>query len=77
MDMENIMLIHWINYTRPGRFHLIVDSRLGLLYVTLWLFRRRLHYAHVFGESTSACQATSGRASGSALPSEGGVGPHT
>lgn len=34
----------WVNYTWPGRFHLIV--REGFLYVTLWFRGKRYHYCN-------------------------------
>jgi hypothetical protein len=33
-----------VNYTWPGRFHLIMHG--SLIYVTLWLFKRRMHYMY-------------------------------
>jgi hypothetical protein len=33
-----------VNYTWPGRFHLICKG--GLFYVTLWLFGHRLHWCN-------------------------------
>jgi hypothetical protein len=36
-----------INYTWPGRFHLILNE--ALFYVTLWLFKRRFHFMKVRG----------------------------
>ena len=33
-----------INYTRPGRAHLIVQPLTPRLYATLWLFKRRFHW---------------------------------
>lgn len=36
-----------VNYTRPGRLHLIV--RRDFLYFTLWLFGRRFHKVFSLG----------------------------
>lgn len=33
-----------MNYTRPGRFHIIVKGR--LIYLTVWLFGWRFHYCN-------------------------------
>jgi len=33
----------WVNYTWPGRLHLIIAGRDVLVYVTMWRFSTRLH----------------------------------
>ena len=38
----------WLNYTWPGRLHLIGKDRFENFYFTLWLFRHRLHYCRGF-----------------------------
>lgn len=43
-----------INYTWPGRFHLIMH--LSLIYVTIWVFGRRFHRMWVSYESALLAQ---------------------
>lgn len=31
-----------INYTCPGRLHIIMSKR--IIYLTLWMFNKRFHY---------------------------------